>query len=95
VRIQVTVFAKGGSHALARGHAVTDGGAFETPPLMGGDGPLPVADYRIELLALFIANAQTAEVLRRTDDGRALRGPGMTRDRAGAAAYFVTDERRL
>ena len=95
VRIQVTLFPTGGTTILARGQASVRNGAFETASLVGPDGALPLGRYRIELLSLFIPNWQSAEVLRRTGDGRRLRGPGMTRDRVGAAAFFRVAERSL
>lgn len=92
VRIQVTLFPKGGTSVVARGQALVRGGGFETAPLLGADGPIPIGRYRVELLSLFIPTWQSSDVLRRTDDGRRLRGPGMTRDRAGAAAYHRAEE---
>jgi hypothetical protein len=92
VRIQVTLFPKGGTSVLARSQAIVRNGGFETAPLMGPDGPLPVGAYRVELLSLFIPSWQSADVLRRTGEGRRLRGPGMTRDRAGAPAFHRAEE---
>jgi hypothetical protein len=92
VRIQVTLFPKGGSNVLARGQALVRNGGFETAPLMGADGALPAGRYRVELLSLFIPTWQSPQVLRRTADGRNLRGPGMTRDRVGAAAFHRAEE---
>jgi hypothetical protein len=33
--------------------------------------------------------------MRATHDGKDLRGPGITRDRAGGAAFYLVEERRL
>jgi len=95
VRIQVTLFPKGGTTILARGQALVRDGAFETAPLRGAGGALPLGRYRVELLSLFIPTWQPEDVLRRTDDGRRLRGPGITRDRVGAAAFFRAEELAL
>jgi hypothetical protein len=62
---------------------------------MGASGPLPVDDYRIEVLTFFNDAWQTPEVLRVTRDGMTLRGPGMKRDGAGGAAYRMVVEHRL
>jgi len=95
VRIQVTLFLKGGTQIQARGQALVHGGRFETAPLMGPEGPLRQGRYRVELLSLFVPTWQSDEVMGRTDDGRKLRGEGMTRDRAGSAAFFRAQELSL
>jgi hypothetical protein len=55
-------------------------------------GPLPPGKYRFELLAHFTPDWQSADVLRSTDEGRTLRGPGITRSRQGNAAFFMVEE---
>jgi hypothetical protein len=69
--------------------------AFETAPLMGPRGPLPVDLYRFEVLAHFNSTWQPEQVLRATHDGRSLRGPGITRGTGGQPAFFLREERRL
>jgi len=69
--------------------------AFETEPLMGSRGPLPVDLYRFDVLAHFNPIWQTEKVLRATHDGRSLRGPGITRGKGGQPALFLREERRL
>jgi hypothetical protein len=69
--------------------------SFETPAIFGPRGPLPIDVYRFEVLAHFNPAWQPASVLRATHDGRSLRGPGITRSRAGQPAFFLREERRL
>jgi len=70
-------------------------GAFETAPLWGPSGPLPVDLYRFDVLAHFNSAWQPEQVLRATHDGRSLRGPGITRGTGGQPAFFLREERRL
>lgn len=94
-RIQISVFRHGEDQLLARVQVTTESHRFESTPIAGPRGPLPRDAYRIEYLALFNAAWQTPEVMRATDDGRALRGPGITRDRIGGAAFYLIEERTL
>ena len=91
-RLQVAIRRPGGRSALAMSHVVVHGGRFESPPLVGDLGPLPPDKYRLELLAHFTPDWQSAEVLRSTNEGRTLRGPGITRSRQGKAAFFMVEE---
>jgi hypothetical protein len=70
-------------------------GSFETAPFMGPRGPLPEDLYRFEVLAHFNQVWQPEGVLRSTDGGRTLRGPGMTRGTVGQPAFFLCEEIRL
>jgi hypothetical protein len=63
--------------------------------LAGPEGPLPRGTYRIEYLALFNRAWQSEDVMRRTNDGRSLRGPGISRDRVGGASFYLIEERTL
>ncbi|MEQ1834733.1 MAG: hypothetical protein ABL977_16935 [Candidatus Eisenbacteria bacterium] len=85
----------GGTVAVAMAQVFVIGGQFDTPPLLGDRGPLPKADYRIELLSHFDADWQPASVVRELGNGAALRGPGITRARNGDAALFLTRETHL
>ena len=84
--------AGGGGSALAMTRVVANEGRFESPPMVGDMGPLPPGKYRFELLAHFTPDWQSADVLRSTDEGRTLRGPGITRSRQGNAAFFMVEE---
>ena len=95
VRIQITLYPKGSNQILSRVQVVVDRHRFESPPIVGAGGPLPRGVYRFEYLALFNDAWQTPEVMRRIDGGRGLRGPGVTRDRVGAAAFYLAEERAL
>jgi len=94
-RLQVSVYHGNGGQAAGRVHVKVRNHGFETPPILGAMGPLPVDKYRIEVLTFFNDAWQTPEVLNATRDGRALRGPGVTRDGSGGAAYRLVMERRL
>jgi len=94
-RLEVAIRAPGGGSAVAMAHVVVLDGKFDTPPMLGENGPLPVGEYRLEVLVHFDADWQPARVLRATANGRSLRGPGITRARNGDAALFLTREGRL
>jgi len=91
-KLQVAVRPAGGGSSLAMTHAIVTDGRFETPPLAGDLGPLPPGRYRFEVLAHFTPDWQTAAVLRASGDGRALRGPGITRSKQGDAAFLLVEE---
>lgn len=91
-RLQLAVKAPDGRSSLAMTQMLVHDRRFESPPLLGDMGPLPPAKYRFEILAHFTPDWQTAEVLRATDRGRTLRGPGITRTRHGDAAFYLVEE---
>jgi hypothetical protein len=91
-RLQVAIRRSAGGSALAMTRVVANEGRFESSPLVGDQGPLPPGRYRFEILAHFTPDWQSAEVLRSTDEGRTLRGPGITRSRQGNAAFFMVEE---
>jgi len=95
VRLQISLYPHGTEDLVGRVQVVVQNHRFETPPMIGRDGPLPRGRYRVEYLALFNAAWQTPDVMRTTDDGKNLRGPGVTRDRVGGAAFYLVEERRL
>ena len=94
-KLQIAIRAPGGTVSLAMAQVVVVGGRFDTPPLLGDRGPLPVGDYRFEVLAHFDADWQPARVLREIATGDGLHGPGVTRARNGDAALFLAREARL
>lgn len=94
-KLHIAIRVPGGATSVAMTQVVVIGGQFDTPPMLGDSGPLPVGDYRFEVLAHFNSDWQPARVLRETADGHGLRGPGITRARNGDAALFVTREGHL
>ena len=93
--VQVAVTRAGEHWPLTRIQFPLDGRHFDSPPILGPRGPLPPGTYRFELVTRFDSTWQTAEVLRATSAGRDLRGPGVTRDLEGHAAFSHVEERRL
>jgi hypothetical protein len=91
-RVQVAVRPGAGGSTLAMTQAVVQGGVLESPPMMAESGPLPVARYRFEMTAQFSRAWQPREVLLSTDDGKSLRGPGITRTRVGGAVFLLAEE---
>ena len=94
-RLQISVTPGGAKTPVAVVQVTVSARAFETPAVFGPRGPLPPDLYRFEVLAHFNAAWQPPQVLRATDDGHALRGPGVTRGTGGQAAFFLREERRL
>lgn len=95
VRIQISLYPKGTKELLSRVQVVVNRRRFESPPIVGDSGPLPRGPYRFEYLSLFNDAWQTPDVMRRIHGGRDLRGPGVTRDRVGGAAFYLVEERTL
>lgn len=91
-RLQVAIKSPGGGTSLAMTQMHVADRRFESPPLLGDLGPLPLATYRFEILAHFTPEWQSAAVLRATDAGRTLRGPGVTRTQQGGAAFYLVEE---
>lgn len=91
-RIQVSVHDKQGNAAVASTQVAVDHGTFNSPPFVGDLGPLPVAVYRVEILAHFTSEWQPANVLSETGGGRRLRGPGITRSKVDGAALYLVEE---
>jgi hypothetical protein len=94
-RIQASVYRKDTNEMVARVQMTVQERTFESPRITGPDGPLPAGEYRVEYLAHFNPAWQPPGVLRATDEGRRLRGPGMTRDRVGTGVFYLVEERRL
>ena len=91
-RVQVAVRSREGAPSLAMCQVTIEDHAFDSPPLLGGAGPLPVGYYRFELSAQFTPAWQPAPVLDLTDRGRLLRGPGITRSKDGGAMFWLVEE---
>ena len=91
-RIQLSIYRKGTNQMVTRLQAVVQDHRFETPPITGS---IPHGAYRIEYFTLFNPVWQPASVLDAIDQGRSLRGPGITRDAQGGAAFFLIEERSL
>jgi hypothetical protein len=94
-RLQVSVVRAATKETMKVVQVTLQDGVFETPPFMGPRGPLPEDLYRFDVLAHFNPAWQPEHVLRATDGGRALRGPGVTRGTAGQPAFFLHEEVRL
>jgi hypothetical protein len=95
VKLQLTIDPEGGGPVLAQTQFAVENGRFHSPPLRADTGPFPAGVYRLELMTLFDTAWQTAEVMRATDDGKRLRGPGMTRGANGVAAFLHVEDRRI
>jgi hypothetical protein len=93
--LQVAIKQPGGRVSVAMAQVRVQGHTFDTPPLLGENGPLPKGDYRFELLSHFTPLWQGAEGAGALRAGPSLRGPGITRARDGAAALFLVKEGRL
>jgi hypothetical protein len=94
-RLQVSIVRVATGEAVQVVQVTLQDGAFETAPFMGPRGPLPEDLYRFDVLAHFNPAWQPERVLRATDGGRSLRGPGITRGTAGQPAFFLHEEVRL
>jgi hypothetical protein len=91
-RLQVALKHPEGGSSLAAVQAVVQDGAFDSPPMFDAHGPFPVAKYRFEISAQFTPDWQPPNVLRATENGKALRGPGITRTRIGGAMFWMVEE---
>lgn len=94
-RLQVSILRPPGDRVVLRCQVVVQDGRFDSSPLVSSAGPLPVADYRFEVLAHFNDAWQPPHVLRDTDQGRTLRGPGMTRGIHGEAVFRLVEAKRI
>ncbi len=94
-RLQISMYRKDANEMLSRVQVTIDDHHFDSPPIIGPDGPLPHGRYRFEYLTLFNPAWQPEGVLLQTDGGRSLRGPGITRDRVGSPAFYLVEERTL
>jgi len=93
--LQVGLKQPGGATFVAMAQVRVQGEWFDTPPLIGEQGPLPRGPYRVELLSHFTPEWQGPEGALALQTGLRLRGPGITRGRDGKAALFLVTEARL
>jgi len=93
--LQIALYRPGDRWPATRVQFPLRRGKFDSPPMIGPRGPFPAGKYRFEIMTFFDTEWQPAEVLRATDEGRDLRGPGITRDRQGRAAFSHTEDHRL
>lgn len=91
-RLTVAIRRPEARQALAQVQMTLADGAFESPPIIGERAPLPKARYLFEISAHFTPDWQPAAVLRSTDDGRSLRGPGMTRTHVGDPELYLVED---
>jgi len=94
-KLQIAIKQPGGRVSVAMAQVYVQGERFDTPPLLGENGPLPRGEYHLELLGHFDHDWQTGDVLRAMGGGANLRGPGITRARDGSAALYITQEAHL
>jgi hypothetical protein len=94
-RLELRIVRAADGMTVGRAQVTVQDKGFETAPLMDARGPFPTDTYRFEVVAHFDRAWQPERVLRATDQGRALRGPGITRGRGGEPALFLREERRL
>jgi hypothetical protein len=94
-RLQVSIYVPETTELLSRVQFEIRDHRFHSPPLLGPAGPLPAGRYEFELMTIFDSAWQPPAVLRATDDGKRLRGPGITRGRSGIAAYLHQEEFHL
>jgi hypothetical protein len=88
-RLQISILRASDQAVVTRLQVSVQGGRFDSPPVMGEKGPIAEGDYAFDLLARFDAQWQPPDVMSASDQGRALRGPGMARDRIGVPVFHV------
>jgi hypothetical protein len=93
-RLELNVYPPGGSAVVARTQFELHDGSFETPPLHGFEGPLPVQTYHFQLRGIFDPAVQSPQVMEALNGGRKLRGPGMVEGPNGLIAYVHDEELR-
>jgi hypothetical protein len=93
--LQIAVFRPGERWPFTKVQSEVVRGRFDTSPIIGANGPLPDGTYHFELTVFFESSLQPSSVMRKTGDGRELRGPGVTRDRNGIPAFSHAEDRRL
>ncbi len=91
-RLRLTLKQPGSDVSAAMVQVTVQDSAFDSPPMLGEAGPLPVQTWRFELTAQFTPEYQPAEVMLATSNGLALRGPGITRTRLGGASFYLAEE---
>jgi hypothetical protein len=94
-RLQISIVRKADHVMVSRLQVLIAQQRFDSPPVLGERGPIPQGDYAFELRAEFNDVWQSPAVMAATRGGRDLRGPGMTRDRAGEPVFVLTRDGRL
>lgn len=89
---QLVVYADGATTPLTRIPFRLADGRFRDVLVSGPGGPLAPGRYRFEVTVLLAPSIQSADVMRSLGDPSRLRGPGITRDRLGGAAYTHREE---
>jgi hypothetical protein len=93
-RLELIVYAPGGSEVLGRTQFALRDGRFESPPVFGAGGPLPEGRYRFQLRGRFDPSLQPPEVMAAAGRGRGLHGPGVIRTADGLFAFVHDEELR-
>lgn len=88
-RLQISIVRERDHALVMRLQAPVEGGRFDSPPVMGERGPIAEGDYAFDVLARFDDAWQPPQVMIGSDQGRALHGPGMGRDRLGVPVFHV------
>lgn len=91
-RLQIAVKRPGGNVSVAMVQVTVQERRFESPPMLGEAGPLPVERWRFEITAQFTPEFQPGPVMMATNNGLSLRGPGITRTHLGGATFFLAQE---
>ncbi len=91
-RTQVAIKSGPDHAALVSVNALVRHGEILSPPMMTETGPLPAGQYQFEISAQFAAGWQSPQVLRATDHGKRLKGPGTLRTRGGGTMVLLAEE---
>jgi hypothetical protein len=91
-RTQVAVKAGEDHTTLVSVEAVVRDGELESPPMISTTGPLPLGRYQFEISAQFLPGWQSPAVLRATEDGKSLKGPGTLRTHGGGTMVLLVEE---
>jgi len=94
-RLQISIVRESDHVPVMRLQTPVEGGRFDSPPVMGERGPIAEGDYAFDVLARFDDDWQPPQVLIASDQGRALHGPGMGRDRLGVPVFHVMRRGRI
>jgi len=93
--LELYIYPPGGSsEVLGRTRFTLRDHQFESPPVFGPGGPLPVGNYHFQLLGRFDPDIQPADVMAAVGNGSRLRGPGIIRSRSGTIVFIHDLEAR-
>jgi hypothetical protein len=93
-RLELIVYRPGGAQVLGRTQFTLHDGHFESPPVLGAGGPLPVGVYHFQLRGRFDPDVQSPQVMRAVGNGHRLRGPGIIQIGSGMVAFVHDLEAR-